>query len=671
MNFPDLGHLRQLQADLWKWPKSRAVAMVGAGLSLNADALPAVTSRFPTWQQLARVMFDQLYPAEPNQTAEQTQRRDTRFAGVNPLRLASEYEAAFGRGRLESLIQEQVPDSDYQPGLLHTLLLELPWGDIFTTNYDTLLERTEVRGRNYQPVIKVEDLTIASAPRIVKLHGSLPSQTPFIISEEDFRTYPRKFAPFVNSVQQALLENSLVLLGFSGEDPNFLEWTGWIRDELGESHPPIYLVGPLSVGPAQRSLLARRGVTPIDLSPVCEGYTIPEGIHFAAIEWFLRSLAAAQPPRPEKWPDLSRSSEPTPAGRPPVIADAFTVPAAIDFHPKQNVPVGIAEVSAIIARWKFERERYPGWLIATEGKRSELWLHTKYWIGALAEASKDLPPADRLRVFREINWRLETALVPLFTAWIVHFERALNESVEDILVGKQLKQSLPEPMPTDEITDAWLDLAFGLLREAREGYDSSRWAGLKTRIDQVVARQPKYQDRNTYEEALWALWNADHQGAKIIIDRWQVSPQVPLSGLWKGGLLAEIDELGEARTVLRSSLLEIRRGLRHHGKNIALLSLEGWCTYVLFAVETVLTPARYLSIRKEFWERWHELKAWDCSPWPEKEYFDEALQSTPPSLPKEREEVHGLSAGASLSFRYSVTQVLATNSKSLSSRIPV
>src|SRR2546423_5813563 len=100
MNFPDLGHLRQLQADLWKWPKSRAVARVGAGLSLNADALPAVTSRFPTWQQLTRVMFDQLNPAEPNQTEEQAQTRDIRFAGANPLRLASEYEAAFGRDRL-------------------------------------------------------------------------------------------------------------------------------------------------------------------------------------------------------------------------------------------------------------------------------------------------------------------------------------------------------------------------------------------------------------------------------------------------------------------------------------------------------------------------------------------------------------------------------------------
>lgn len=615
--------------------------MIGAGLSFSANPMPGVTSRFPTWRQLARVMLEQLYPEAPDGTSEQTQRRNALFVGSNPLRVASEYEAAFGRGRLESLIREQVPDADYQPGSLHGLLLELPWGDIFTTNYDTLLERTEVRGRNYQPVVKVEDLTAASAPRIVKLHGSLPSKTSFIISEEDYRTYPRKFAPFVNSVQQALLENSLVLLGFSGDDPNFLEWTGWIRDELGENHPPIYLVGPLELGSAQRLLLGRRGVTPIDLSPVFAGYTLPEGIHRASIEWFLRSLAAAQPPRPEKWPDFTGFSEVPPADKPSIVVDATKAPTTVDFHPKPNQSIGVPEISAVVARWKFERDRYPGWLIATESQRSSLWLNTKYWLVVLTNATKELPAADRLRVFREINWRLETALVPLFSSWIEHFEQALNESADAVVWGESLAQSLPEPVSSDEIADAWLELAFGLLREARESYDSSRWAKLRARIDQVVLRRPRYRDRNIYEEALWALWNADHRSAKSVIDRWQVSAQVPLSGLWKAGLLAEIDEIGEARTLLRSVLSEIRRSLRHHGKNIALLSLEGWCTYVLFGVETVSAPSRYRAIRNEFWERWQELKAWDCSPWPVKEYFEEALKSAPPSLPKEHEEVHG------------------------------
>jgi SIR2-like domain len=264
MNFPDLPHLRQLQKDLWQWPKARASVMVGAGFSLNAEPLAGVTTRFPTWRQLVRAMFDELHPVQPSETPKQAKAREERFNSANALRIASEYEAAFDRRKLDLLIRTQNFDSDYQPGKLYRLLLQLPWVDVCTANYDTLLERTEVLGRTYQLVTKVSELTTAFAPRIVKLHGSFPSQIPFIISEEDYRTYPRKFAPFVNSVQQSLLENAFVLIGFSGDDPNFLEWTGWIRDELGGKHAPIYLTGPLSLGHVERSLLARRGV---DLPP--------------------------------------------------------------------------------------------------------------------------------------------------------------------------------------------------------------------------------------------------------------------------------------------------------------------------------------------------------------------------------------------------------------------
>ena len=70
-------------------------------------------------------------------------------------------------------------------------------------------------------------------PRIAKLHGSFPSNRPFIFTEEDYRTYPRRFAAFVNLVQQSMMENVFCLLGFSGDDPNFLYWTGWVRDHLG------------------------------------------------------------------------------------------------------------------------------------------------------------------------------------------------------------------------------------------------------------------------------------------------------------------------------------------------------------------------------------------------------------------------------------------------------
>ena len=119
------------------------------------------------------------------------------------------------------------PNENCEPSPLHSKLLTLPWRDMFTTNYDTLLERAHasVTLKHYDVVTKKEDRLYANQPRIVKLHGSFPSP-PFVATEEDDRRYPSGYAPFVNTVRQSPLENTLCLIGFSGGDPNFLQWTG-------------------------------------------------------------------------------------------------------------------------------------------------------------------------------------------------------------------------------------------------------------------------------------------------------------------------------------------------------------------------------------------------------------------------------------------------------------
>ena len=43
---------------------------------------------------------------------------------------------------MDALIEKNVADEMFVPGELHKRLLRLNWKDIFTTNYDTLLERT-------------------------------------------------------------------------------------------------------------------------------------------------------------------------------------------------------------------------------------------------------------------------------------------------------------------------------------------------------------------------------------------------------------------------------------------------------------------------------------------------------------------------------------------------
>ncbi|MGL4411170.1 MAG: SIR2 family protein [Bacteroidales bacterium] len=199
---------------LWN---GHASIMIGAGFSKNAKKTSSTISSIPTWNELGDIFYEKLHAVKPEE-------RDKSY--LNVLKLADELEVTFGKEYLNNLIKNVIPDSEYLPSDLHISLMSLPWKDVFTTNYDTLLERSAdlIVDRRYEIVTNRHDLVWSTSPRIVKLHGSFPSERPFVISGEDYRQYPLKYAPFVNTVQQSLLENTLCLVGFSGDDPNFLNW---------------------------------------------------------------------------------------------------------------------------------------------------------------------------------------------------------------------------------------------------------------------------------------------------------------------------------------------------------------------------------------------------------------------------------------------------------------
>jgi hypothetical protein len=118
---PDLEHIRDL---LWRSPEPGPVSvLIGAGFSRNA--VPAVLGArpFPLWRQLAERMASGM--AEIG----------------DPLGLAQMYVASFSEMDLRRLIEAEIPDAEHRPGPSHQRLLDLPWADVFTTNYDTLLGR--------------------------------------------------------------------------------------------------------------------------------------------------------------------------------------------------------------------------------------------------------------------------------------------------------------------------------------------------------------------------------------------------------------------------------------------------------------------------------------------------------------------------------------------------
>ena len=289
MSFPDQHHIEQIRQRLWCGREfGQAAVMVGAGFSCNADKISPTSPDFPLWGKLTEKMKKDL----PS---------DGIPKNLDALMLASAYEQIFGRQKLEEFLIKSIPDKQHKPSRLHELLLSLPWSDVFTTNYDTLLERTFILDRKYDVIYNPSDIPGRMKPRIIKLHGSFDSYRPFIFTQEDYESYPKKFAPFVNTVQQSIMENAFCLVGFSGDDPNFLKWIEWVRNNLNEYSPPIYLCGLLNISDYQRKILETRKVTTINLSPLFPKSTYGNLRYSKALEWLLLNLMNGQSPDLINW----------------------------------------------------------------------------------------------------------------------------------------------------------------------------------------------------------------------------------------------------------------------------------------------------------------------------------------------------------------------------------
>lgn len=338
----DYKYIEAIRKSLWRGTGfGKAAVMIGAGFSRNAEPKGPSSRPFPLWNDMVTMLVDELYPRSEFPDADRAAIGATAKATSGALRLAEEFEATFGRQKLDDLLLCAVPNQEHQPGKIHRLLLQLPWSDVLTTNYDTLLEQacSDIVEHKYDVVRTIEDISHSMRPRIVKLHGTFPSHRPFIFTEEDFRNYPRRFAPFVNLAQQVMMENVVCLLGFSGDDPNFLYWTGWVRDNLGPSAPLVYLCGLLNLSDSQRLLLHRRNVIPVDLSPrfPTSEFVNQSDRHRAAAEWLLLSLEAGRPPSSASWPNQPEPDALTPPspGLPAIIASSHGARAAESLHPNE------------------------------------------------------------------------------------------------------------------------------------------------------------------------------------------------------------------------------------------------------------------------------------------------------------------------------------------------
>ncbi|GAA1710979.1 SIR2 family protein [Kribbella yunnanensis] len=199
-----------------------ASLFIGAGLSRSAG--------YPDWNELLR---------EPRNSAQIPE-------SIKDLPLAAEYyiqQEPGGRDALNAHILKSLGAVEPKPSNGHAAMARLPIKDLWTTNYDDLIES------HTAPLIVVEEdkhFKVPGERRLVKMHGSLggdPLQwrAKPVIGRSDYESYEDKHPRMWSALRAAYLTRSFLFLGFSFSDPN-VEILLRLARRLPESGPEHFTV---------------------------------------------------------------------------------------------------------------------------------------------------------------------------------------------------------------------------------------------------------------------------------------------------------------------------------------------------------------------------------------------------------------------------------------------
>ena len=616
MTVPDQRHINQVREALWHRPGAGASIMIGSGFSRNARRVRPGSKPLPMLDEIARDLSAKLYPDDG---------ADEKIPQERILRLAQAYEAEFGPTALHETLRRMVADDEFMPDSVHERLLRLPWADVFTTNWDTLLERASktVRDRAYTIVRSKDDIPWGPRPRIIKLHGSLPYPR-LVLTEEDYRIYPTVFSPFVNTVQQAMMETIFVLIGFSGNDPNFLHWSGWVRDNLGEGAPKIYLAGFLELSRPQRQMLQDRNVVAIDLAQHPKAPQWPEHLqHRYATEWILSTLECGQPYKTSEWPsprDEAFCSEENPLLQ-PIVRNVSAEPRREALGPSSQMAADerLGATKTVLGTWRHNRKCYPGWLVPPARVRNERRVSTERWAPFIMPELLGLAALERLDAVREIIWRHELTLTRVPN----ELEAAAEEVLESIdCTARLIEGNRADDVDWKEVRAVWREVALALLTAARYRLDGAAFKKQLNALESFLDDDGEVAHRVRHERCLWVLWSLDHATLGERLDAWRTDEGDPAWAIRKSALLREIGRKEEANGLIERALDEIR-AIPEDGFDLAGPSREGWALWSL--VETFSNLPDFQARWDNVQARWDELAAVKCDPSPDVRYLSEEL----------------------------------------------
>jgi len=219
------GALLELLRQGQKNTNFQPILWVGAGLSVPAG--------YPTTDQLIGLLKENSVKPLPNFVPnditfplESVNRSFTlwvqNFAKIN------------GYGRLNKALSSIFLPLPNEPTSTHLALTTNLWKNIFTTNYDQLLESALDRNNINFNLVTHEDnygLEQSDFISLYKIHGGVTNIREWTLDEQSYLNFSDKY-PFLDAKLKAtLLPHSIVYVGCSMVDPRVIEWYQYCEDK--------------------------------------------------------------------------------------------------------------------------------------------------------------------------------------------------------------------------------------------------------------------------------------------------------------------------------------------------------------------------------------------------------------------------------------------------------
>lgn len=128
-------------------------------------------------------------------------------------------------------------------------LLDIPFGSIWTTNYDKLIEDgLKKRFIGYNAIVNDKDLASVSNDtkiNIYKMNGDVSEPTSMVVTKDDYEHYTQKHPLFLTFLKKELVANTFLFIGYGFSDALVLDCLSSLTEFLGPAgncHYAIMLV---------------------------------------------------------------------------------------------------------------------------------------------------------------------------------------------------------------------------------------------------------------------------------------------------------------------------------------------------------------------------------------------------------------------------------------------